>query len=67
MIRVRKCRSIIYLKYNSNSNSKKWILLIKMSQGARIFFVGSVILTGITVLGVNYFIDEEKKVIETLI
>ncbi len=64
MIRVRKCRSIIYLEYNSNS---KWILLIKMSQGARIFFVGSVILTGITVFGVNYFIDEEKKVIETLI
>jgi hypothetical protein len=38
-----------------------------MSHGARIFFVGSVILTGITVFGVNYFIDEEKKVMETLI
>jgi len=38
-----------------------------MSNGARIFFVGSVILTGITVFGVNYFIDEEKKVMETLI
>jgi hypothetical protein len=38
-----------------------------MSQGARIFLVGSLIVTGITVLGVNYYIDEERKVIEIIV
>jgi hypothetical protein len=37
-----------------------------MSNNARIFLVGSIIATGITVLGVNYYIDEEKKVIHIL-
>lgn len=37
-----------------------------MSQGARLFFVGSIIITGITVFGVNYYIDEEKKVVPIL-
>ncbi|CAF3585397.1 unnamed protein product [Rotaria sp. Silwood1] len=32
-----------------------------MSTGARIFFVGSLVLTGLTVFTVNYYIDEEKK------
>ncbi len=35
---------------------------VKMSTGARIFFVGSLILTGATVFAVNYYIDDEKKV-----
>ncbi|CAF1132293.1 unnamed protein product [Rotaria sp. Silwood1] len=34
-----------------------------MSTGARIFFVGSLVLTGLTVFTVNYYIDEEKKVV----
>jgi hypothetical protein len=34
-----------------------------MSTGARIFFVGSILLVGGTVFGVNYYIDEEKQVI----
>ncbi len=38
----------------------------EMSNNARIFLVGSIIATGITVLGVNYYIDEEKKVIHIL-
>lgn len=33
-----------------------------MSTKARIFFAGSLIFTGLTVLAVNYYIDEEKKV-----
>ncbi len=35
-----------------------------MSKNARIFFVGSILVTGITVLGVNYYINEEKTVIQ---
>ncbi|CAF2997431.1 unnamed protein product [Rotaria socialis] len=31
-----------------------------MSTGARIFLVGSVFLTGVTVLAVNYYTNEEK-------
>jgi hypothetical protein len=34
-----------------------------MSNSARLVFVGSLIITGVTVLGVNYYTDEEKKVI----
>lgn len=34
-----------------------------MSQGAKIFFVSSIVVTGLTVFAVNYYIDEEKKVI----
>ena len=33
-----------------------------MSQGARMFFVGSIMITGITVLAVNYYTDQEKQV-----
>ena len=33
-----------------------------MSTGARIFPVGSLIITGLTVLAVNYYIDEGRKV-----
>jgi hypothetical protein len=33
-----------------------------MSTGARLFFVGSIIVTGITVFGVNYYTGEDKKV-----
>ncbi|CAF1244762.1 unnamed protein product [Rotaria sordida] len=32
-----------------------------MSTGARICLVGSLVLTGATVLTVNYYTDEEKK------
>jgi hypothetical protein len=38
-----------------------------MSTGARIFFVGSIVIVGITVFGVNYYIDEEKKVMKSFI
>ena len=33
-----------------------------MSQNARIFLVGSILLTGLTVFGVNYYNDQEKQV-----
>ena len=33
-----------------------------MSTNARLFFVGSIIVTGLTVYAVNYYIDDEKKV-----
>jgi len=38
-----------------------------MSQSATIFFVSSLILTGITVLGVPYYIPQEKKLTKILI
>jgi hypothetical protein len=38
-----------------------------MSTGARLFFVGSAIVTGLTFLTVNYYADEEKQVRRTLI
>jgi len=38
-----------------------------MSHSATIFFVSSLILTGITVLGVPYYISQEKKLTKTLI
>lgn len=41
--------------------------MIKMSHSATIFFVSSLILTGITVLGVPYYIPQEKKLTKTLI
>ncbi|CAF0962973.1 unnamed protein product [Adineta ricciae] len=32
-----------------------------MSTGARVFFVSSIVITGVTVLAVNYYLTDEKK------
>ncbi|CAF0835792.1 unnamed protein product [Adineta ricciae] len=32
-----------------------------MSTGARVFFVSSIVITGVTVFAVNYYLTDEKK------